>query len=867
VLEKLAYYEEHTPDGKPRFWACDTEVMDIDVKTEGPVGNGHVTCISIYGGPDVDFGDGPGAALWVDNLGSADGILQEFKGWLEDPSVSKVWHNYGFDRHVVNNENIDVKGFGGDTMHMARLWDTSRMRVAKGEGSSGTGYGLDDLSRDLIEDDRFTKVSMKEIFGIPKLKKDGTPSKVKVLPAIEEIQMNPDSRDAWIQYSARDAIATWWVREEIAAKLRAKPWVVDNKIMGTMYDFYDLYMKDFGELLTDMEANGIRVDTKGHLKEAEALARKEREELKEAFLQWAEENWAGPDKSHAREMNIASSAQLQQFFFGQWADSTLVEVTRSFKIEKSEEELAFEVAEVESANPYAGKSAVQLKDMLRERGLKLSGKKADLISRLLESDVSNADSSGDGGGLYGDMPSDELMDVCIARGLAWERSGDIEKERESMLSALHRDALYVQEVNTAAIESSGKSIDKPKKHKEIIITTAKITPKDFTPAGQPQVSAPVLRRLAGSDVLGPEEEAVWGDAYGHFGGDANPEAAKAACRAIGALAKIGQIDATITNFLVPLQALVDKNSRIHGSLNMNTETGRLSSRRPNLQNQPALEKDNYKIRDAFIAEEGQMLIVADYGQLELRLLAHITKCESMMMAFEAGGCFHSRTAVGMYPKIRDAVDRGEVLLEWDYSKGQPTSPLVKDTYASERRKAKTLNFSIAYGKTVHGLAQDWGISTEEAEETLQAWYSDRKEVKRWQDDTRRECKSTGEVRTLMGRYRNLPDAKLPERMNRGRVGHAMRAAINTPIQGSAADVVMMAMIKLWKSERLKELGFRLLLQIHDEVILEGPEENVEEAMKEVVGCMENPFDNVGLSKLQVHLDVDAKYAKSWYKAK
>lgn len=98
---------------------------------------------------------------------------------------------------------------------------------------------------------------------------------------------------------------------------------------------------------------------------------------------------------------------------------------------------------------------------------------------------------------------------------------------------------------------------------------------------------------------------------------------------------------------------MDKNSRIHCSLNLNTETGRLSSRRPNLQNQPALEKDQYKIRDAFIAEEGKTFIVADYGQLELRLLAHMTNCKSMLDAFKSGGCFHSRTAMGMYGYIKE----------------------------------------------------------------------------------------------------------------------------------------------------------------------------------------------------------------------
>jgi len=334
-------------------------------------------------------------------------------------------------------------------------------------------------------------------------------------------------------------------------------------------------------------------------------------------------------------------------------------------------------------------------------------------------------------------------------------------------------------------------------------------------------------------------------------------------QALGALANVGQIDSTITNFLVPLQTLMDKRQRVHCSLNLNTETGRLSSRRPNLQNQPALEKDQYKIRDAFVAEEGKTLIVADYGQLELRILAHITNCGSMIEAFRSGGCFHSRTAVGMYPHVKAAVDNGDVLLEWDYSKGQPTVPLVKDTFASERRKAKTLNFSIAYGKTVHGLAQDWGISKEEAQETLDAWYRDRPEVKKWQEDTREFAIKHKYVETIMGRRRDLPEAS----KDRSKAsGHALRAAINTPIQGSAADIVMMAMINLWSSTTLQELGWKLLLQIHDEVILEGPIESKDAAMAEVRRCMEDPYDDV-LKPLRVHLDVDAKCAPSWYKAK
>ena len=404
-----------------------------------------------------------------------------------------------------------------------------------------------------------------------------------------------------------------------------------------------------------------------------------------------------------------------------------------------------------------------------------------------------------------------------------------------------------------------------KRYREVTIRSLGLKPTKYTAAGLPATSMDVLRDLAGplaidGQGLDPNQH---GKAYEYFGGG---EAGLRACSALDALCRMGSIDTMLSSFILPLQKLADHNSRVHCSLNFNTETGRLSSRRPNLQNQPALEKDQYKIRDAFTCEPGNMLIVADYGQLELRLMAHMTNCKSMIDAFKSGGCFHSRTAVGMYPHVQAAVDSGEVLLEWDYSKGQPKVPLVKDQFGSERRKAKTLNFSIAYGKTPHGLSKDWGISVEEADAQLQLWYADRPEVKAWQKKTIRDARRTGATRTLCGRYRTLNDITSRQR---GKRGHAERAAINTPIQGGAADIVMLAMVKINKSPLLQKLGYQLLLQIHDEVILEGPEEHVEEALAEVRRCMEQPWDEsgIGLSSLQVSLDVDGKYEKTWYKAK
>jgi DNA polymerase-1 len=141
----------------------------------------------------------------------------------------------------------------------------------------------------------------------------------------------------------------------------------------------------------------------------------------------------------------------------------------------------------------------------------------------------------------------------------------------------------------------------------------------------------------------------------------------------------------------------------------------------------------------------------------------------------------------------------------------PPVPLVKDKFGSERRKAKVLNFSIAYGKTAHGLMKDFGTDLQEAQETVDRWYADRKEVKEWQERQRDFAKKEGFVTTLLGRRRKLPGIKDGSHMARG---HAQRAAINTPIQGAAADVATAAMISIARCQKLKDLRWTLLLQVN-----------------------------------------------------
>mmetsp|Transcript_3581 Transcript_3581/g.12854 ORF Transcript_3581/g.12854 Transcript_3581/m.12854 type:complete len:1238 (+) Transcript_3581:138-3851(+) len=758
-----------------RYHACDTEVKDIEVREDSPCVAGVVTCISIYCGPDVDFSTDEmegRSCIWVDTMNPE--VLLEFKEYFEDPNVLKVWHNYGFDRHVLANHGIHLQGFGGDTLHMARLLDSSKL-------GSGSGYALDQLTRDekIMQYSPTTvrpKTGMKEKFSRPNVLKNGTLGKKMVLPSVEELQEDPRTRLQWIHYSALDAEATWQLRESLHRALAMKR-VEENVVtahygINNLWDLYEGVWRPFGEILTDMEKRGIKVN-RAYLEEIEARAADDLKSLHEDL-----KDWIVAHCPEAYYMNSTSDEQLRVLFFGGMPNKHVPgkRVPRSRVIE--------------IANPAVhadGKCNLSVWDPKRQAFKKKNTKNAKLEIKTVTKDVS-----------------------------------------------------------------------------QLVLDS-------FTDAGWPAVSESALKHMLGVNAakIGgdmDEESLAKSMFYQAFNGGKD---GISACKALSDIINIKRVETLCSGFILPLQGVskgggntVDENDRIHCSMNLNTETGRLSARRPNLQNQPALEKDIYKIRSAFVAEEGNTLIVADYGQLELRLLAHVTSCESMLKAFRAGGDFHSRTALGMYPHIGKAVEDGDCLLEWDWAQGDPPVPLLKDLFAAERRKAKTLNFSIAYGKTAHGLAHDWEVSKEEAEETLQKWYSDRPEVKAWQEARFREATEVQEVSTLLGRKRQLPGAISKKRPQ---VGHAMRASINTPIQGGAADVVCLAMIEISRDKVLEGLGWQMLLQIHDEVILEGPKESAEEALERVKHLMQHPFGGVNL--LQVDLNVDANCASDWYSAK
>jgi hypothetical protein len=318
VMEKLMNADPNI------LHACDTEVMNINLKEVGPIGNGYVTCASVYSGPEFDYGlgQGPGTTLWIDNLDDACGVLQEFKDWFEDPTKYKVWHNYGFDRHVMWNEGIDCQGFGGDTMHMARLQDTSRAK-------SGEGYSLEALTANILE---MRKRPMKEIFGVPRLRKDGTPGSMVDVPAIEILQRDPKFRKNFILYSCYDAEGTWRLHEKLKERLQQMSWLTNGK---NLYDYYWENMREFGKVLTDMERRGISVDAKDYLASVELQARKDRVEHSKKFRTWA----AGKIGTDGLALNPASSLQLGAFLFGGAMNQKTKERTekhRVFKVKREE---------------------------------------------------------------------------------------------------------------------------------------------------------------------------------------------------------------------------------------------------------------------------------------------------------------------------------------------------------------------------------------------------------------------------------------------------------------------------------------------------------------------------------------------------
>jgi len=291
-----------------------------------------------------------------------------------------------------------------------------------------------------------------------------------------------------------------------------------------------------------------------------------------------------------------------------------------------------------------------------------------------------------------------------------------------------------------------------------------------------------------------------------------------------------------TTYAQGLPALIKADGKIHTSFNQTvTATGRLSSAEPNLQNIPNRDELGRKIRIAFVPDTPeQVLLAADYSQIELRVLAHISGDESLCQAFLEGEDIHARTAAEVFGISIEEVSR------------------------EQRRRAKAVNFGIIYGISDFGLSRDLGIPRKEAKEYIQRYLARYPKVAAYMKNIVEEGEKNGYVATLMGRRRYLPE--LNSRNGNIR-SFAQRMALNTPIQGTAADILKIAMVNL--EPKLKEGGFqaKLLLQVHDELIFEAPKQEILSLASLLEEVMANPV------KLRVPLVVDVKVGPDWYSMK
>ncbi|MBS5787637.1 MAG: DNA polymerase I [Clostridioides difficile] len=275
--------------------------------------------------------------------------------------------------------------------------------------------------------------------------------------------------------------------------------------------------------------------------------------------------------------------------------------------------------------------------------------------------------------------------------------------------------------------------------------------------------------------------------------------------------------------------------RIHSTFNQTiTTTGRISSTEPNLQNIPVRMEIGREIRKVFISASGCQLVDADYSQVELRVLAHMSQDENMIEAFKEHEDIHTKTASQVF-----GVD-------------------TKDVNIELRSAAKAVNFGIIYGKTDFGLADDLNIPVPKAREYIESYFAKYSKIKEFMDNTIEKASETGYATTILNRRRYIPEIKSSNFVERNR---GKRFAMNAPIQGSAADIIKIAMVNVHKKLEESSLKSKLILQVHDELIVETYDDEIEKVTKIVKEEMENAV------QMDVHLDVDLNVGNSWYDVK
>ena len=390
----------------------------------------------------------------------------------------------------------------------------------------------------------------------------------------------------------------------------------------------------------------------------------------------------------------------------------------------------------------------------------------------------------------------ERRGVLIDREMLRIQSSELAQRAEELKAQAHAEA------------GTEFNVDSPKQLQQILFEKMQIPVLRKTPTGQPSTAEDVLEELADSHVLP---------------------------RLILDYRSIAKLRSTYTEKL-PLQ--VNPNTgRVHTSYHQAVaQTGRLSSTDPNLQNIPIRTPEGRRIRKAFIAPPKHLLLAADYSQIELRIMAHLSEDAGLLGAFEADRDVHQATAAEVFGVPLDAVT------------------------ADQRRSAKAINFGLIYGMSAFGLAKQLGIDRGAAQRYVDLYFERYPGVKAYMDRTREQAKEAGFVETVFGRRLYLPDIRS---RNRALQQYAERSAINAPMQGTAADLIKLAMIQVdaW-CERESNDSAQLIMQVHDELVLEVREDVVEVVTQAVRRCM----IDAGKGALRVPLKVDVGVGRNWDEA-
>jgi DNA polymerase-1 len=296
--------------------------------------------------------------------------------------------------------------------------------------------------------------------------------------------------------------------------------------------------------------------------------------------------------------------------------------------------------------------------------------------------------------------------------------------------------------------------------------------------------------------------------------------------------EISKLKSTYTDKLPKM--VNPRTGRVHTNYGQGTAvTGRLASNDPNLQNIPVRTPEGRRIREAFVAPKDHAIVSADYSQVELRIMAHISGDENLLRAFEAGEDIHRATAAEVFGRS------------------------LREVTPEERRYAKVINFGLIYGMSAFGLAQQLGLERATAQAYIASYFTRYPAVAKYMEETRKTARERGYVETVLGRRLWLPEIKSS---NPARRGGAERAAINAPMQGTAADLIKLAMIAVRGWLDRERLSTKLIMQVHDELVLEAPEAELDRVKAELPGLMS------GVAKLKVPLVVDVGSGQNWEKA-